>query len=247
MLTAVIISKNEARFIGACVQALSQVCNEIIVVDSGSTDHTVAIAQSAGAKVITYEWKGYGATKNFGNSLAKNPWIISVDADEILSSELIANIKKLKLDHSCFYSLDRIAFYENKWIKHSGWYPDRVIRIFPKDTLWDDKKVHEKLIIPKGIKIIPIQGRLCHYSYISKEDHLARIKKYAHLSAEELFSKGKNISWIKRAFGPSFRFVKAYIIKLGFLDGKAGYQIAQLDAELIRMCIQHFDYLTKNK
>lgn len=246
MLSAVIICNNEAIHIRACILALQHVSDDIIVIDSGSTDDTVALAEQAGARVFHHSWEGYGANKNFGNQQAKNNWILSVDADEILSETLISEIKNLKAQEDHIYSLDRMTFYENRWIKHSGWYPDRVLRIFPKNVKWDQKKVHEILNIPSSSKIIHLRGKLEHYSYRSKEDHILRIHKYARLAAEELYASGKNITIAKRLFGPSFRFIKAFIIKQGFRDGAAGYQIARLDAEMIRIRIQHYDFL-KNK
>ena len=241
-LSAVVICHNEEAHIAACLKSLRNVSDDLIVIDSGSTDNTVQIAEDLGAKVYSMDWIGYGANKNYGIEQAQHDWIISLDSDEVLSQELIDTIKNLKLTNNKVYSLDRMTFYENQWIKHSGWYPDRVKRIFRKEIKWDLKEVHETLLVPTSSEIVDLNGKLEHYSYSSKDDHLQRIDRYARLAAQELIKNNEGVSMLKRILGPAFRWVKAYIIKGGFLDGRAGLQIAKLDAHMIRKRHQYYDY-----
>ncbi len=245
-LSVVIICQNEARNIAKCIASAKQVSDDIIVVDSGSTDDTIAIAQSRGARVFNHDWEGYGTTKNFGNQQAKHSWILSLDADEVLSDELISTIKNLKVKESYVYALDRMMWYEGQWIRHSGWYPKPVVRIFHNSITWDSKEVHEQLIIPEGTAIKKLEGILEHYSYASKDDHLERINKYAKLTASEWHKNGKRPSFVKRVLGPGFRFMKTYFIQLGILDGKAGLQIARLNYQMIKLRFRYYDELKSN-
>ena len=235
-ISAVVITKNEASNIEPCVVALLKVADEVLIVDSKSEDETVEIAKDLGAKVIEVNWKGYSATKNLGNELAKHDWILSIDADEVLSDELINNINLLKLDHGKIYSLDRLTNFCGQWIKHSGWYPEWKVRLFNKKfTHWEGKFVHEKLTHSKSVQTEKIEGKLFHYSYKTKADHWRRIEKYAKLSAEEMKSKGKQSNFIKLWISPIVRFLKTYFLKLGFLDGRNGWLISVRNAKLVRL------------
>ncbi len=245
-LSVVIICKDEAYNIAKCLAAATQVSDDIIVVDSGSIDDTISIAHNLGARVFNYDWRGYGANKNYGNDQAKYNWILSLDADEVLSEKLITSINSCTMKDHVIYSLDRMMWYEGQWIKHSGWYPKPVLRLFPKSIRWDDKPVHESLIIPKGFEVKPLQGILEHYSYRSKADHLDRIGRYAKLTAQEWIARDKKPSLLKRWIGPIFRFIKTYFIQLGILDGRAGLQIALLNYRMIKLRFSYYDQL-KNK
>ncbi len=233
-ISAVIITKNEEENIARCLKSLVGVVDEIIVIDAFSTDKTVEIAQNNGAIIIQKEWEGYSQNKNFGNSQAKNDWILSIDADEVLSQELIISIRKLTLDDSKVYSFNRLNNYCGQWIRHSNWHPDWNIRLFnKKESAWSGDFVHEKLTLPKHVAVDQLEGLLYHYSYQNSEDHWQRIEKYAQLSAQQLFQDGKKATFIKLWLSPIARFLKTYFFKKGFLDGKAGWTISVRNAYLV--------------
>jgi len=232
-LSAVIITLNEADKIAFCLEPLKKVADEIIIVDSFSQDDTAAICQKMGAKVVQKEWLGYAKTKNFGNSLCKNDWVISIDADEVLSPELVQSIRDLVPEQGKVYSFDRLPNYCGKWIRHSGWHPDWKVRIFNRhEVLWQGDFVHETLRIPKHFGVIRLQGKLYHYTYKSSEDHWRRTEKYARLSALEMQAEGKRASFLRGRLSAFARFFKTFILKKGFLDGKEGWIISRRNAYL---------------
>lgn len=235
-ISAVIITHNEEANIEACVTALISTVDEVLIVDSNSDDHTRAIAKKAGAKVIQTNWLGYASTKNFGNALATNDWILSIDADEVLSNELIKSIQNIQLKNDQVYALDRLTNFCGQWIKHSGWYPEWKVRLFNRTTTtWVGKFVHEQLEHQDNPQVKKIQGKLYHYSYKTLDDHWQRIEKYAKLSALEMQSKGKKSNFIKLWISPIVRFIKTFFIKAGFLDGKNGWIISIRNARLVHL------------
>lgn len=243
-ISAVILSKNEADRIGRCIKSLIHIVDEIIVVDSGSTDDTINIAKSLGAKVISTEWKGYGETKNFGHHQTQNDWILSIDSDEFLSDKLANEIKALKKTDKLIYSLNRSNIYMGKEIRHSGWSPDWVLRLFNKtDVWWNTNLVHEKLMFPQDFAVQKLSRKLMHDSYRSMEDHKAKTDKYAMLKARSWIEAGKSPSFLKRYFGSSFKAFHSYVIKAGFLDGKEGRQISKMNAYLVKMQVECYDQL----
>lgn len=236
-ISIVIITYNEEKKIAECLKAVQQISSDIVVVDSFSQDNTVNICQQMGAKVIQQKWLGYSAQKNLGNRHAKNDWILSLDADEILSTSFIQNIKNISLENEkTIYQINRLNNYCGQWIKHSGWYPEWRSRLFHKQYVeWNNELVHEDLHIinPKDKKNFyfkQLKGDVLHYSMQSKEEHLEKIEHYAHLQVQKLQSKGKKAHFIKRFLSPLARFIGNYLLKLGFLDGKMGWQIATLSA-----------------
>jgi len=235
-ISAVIITKNEAMNIARCLKSLQTVVEEILVIDAFSTDATVTIAQELGAKVIQTEWEGYSQNKNYGNQLAKYDWILSVDADEVLSPELISSIRALKLEKNHIYSINRLNNYCGQWIKYCSWHPDWNNRLFHRKTArWKGDFVHEKLVAhTTNGKNIRLKGLLYHYSYQNSTDHWRRIERYAQLSAQQLFQDGKKATFVKLWIAPIIRFIKTYFIKRGFLDGKAGWTISVRTGYLVR-------------
>ena len=247
-ISAVVITRNEAQYIEKCILALQQVAEEVIVVDSGSEDETVAIAKRLGAKVIIMDWEGYSKNKNTGNAAAANDWILSIDADEMLSEELIASIQNCPLEENTVYLLDRINNYCGQWIKHSGWYPDWKVRLFNRQHVqWKGDFVHETLVIPSTFRQQKLVGKLHHYSYETSEDHLQRIHRYATLAAQEMQVKGKQTNWIKMWLSPLARFLKTLIVQRAFLDGKNGWIISKRNALLVYLKYQKLQTLNRTK
>ena len=234
-ISAVIITLNEENNIEACLKPLLEIAEEVLVFDSGSTDQTCAIAEQLGAKVLSTTWQGYAQTKNLANQAARFDWILSIDADEVVSPELQQSIIQLELKKGCVYELDRFTNYCGRWVKHSGWYPDWKVRLFNRTEVeWIGDFVHETLQIPTDSKVIRLEGKLLHYSYRSSEDHWQRIEKYARLSAEKLFHKGKKATWFKSTFSPISRFIRTYFLKKGILDGQIGWRLSIRNAYMVR-------------
>lgn len=245
-ISAVIIACNEEKYIHQCIKSILPITSDIIVVDSGSTDNTVNLAKSAGAQVFHMSWKGYGANKNFGNSKAKYDWILSIDADEILDKDLVNHIKTLNKKENTIYKIKSLVNYNGKWIRHCGWYPAWKLRFFHKSRAkWNLSPVHESLEFPDDTLIDQLNGQLLHYSYDSIQDHKEKSTKYGKLKAETWIEKNKSVNTIKKLFGPSFKFIRTYIFRLGFLDGKEGYIISKIDASMIRTAISHYYELKK--
>ena len=234
MLSVVICTKNEERNIERCLNSVKDIADEIIIVDSMSTDKTPSICrQFPKVKFFPMPWEGFAKTKNKANLLAQNPHILSLDADEELTPELRSEILKLKNEgFKGVYRLNRITNYAGSWVRHSGWFPDRKIRIFPKKgTLWTGDHVHEVLEYQQDLKIIDCQGLLNHYSVSSVQDHIKKVKQYSQLGAEKVaLKKPTLIIAISMVFNPIFRFIRHYIFKLGFLDGVPGVLIAGLSS-----------------
>ena len=233
-IAAVIITHNEADNIGRCLESLQKVVAEILVVDSNSTDDTVAICEKQGIPVIRREWEGYAKTKNFANSKVDSDWILSIDADEVVSIELLQSIKTLHLERGKVYSLDRINNFCGQWIKHSGWYPDWKVRLFHKDdAYWVGNFVHEKLKFAPNVAVVKLEGKLQHYSYNTYEEHQQRIQRYAKLAAAEMHQNGKSPNLIKTIFSAIARFFRTIVLRLGFLDGKNGWIIGFRNMKMV--------------
>ncbi len=232
-LSVVIIAFNEEKNIEGCLKSVQSISDDIIVVDSFSTDKTVEVSKKYNAKVFQQEWLGYAKQKNYANSLAQNDYILSLDADEVLSEELKHSIEKItKWDG--VYEFNRLTNYCGSWIKHCGWYPDKKIRIFPKvPTKWEGDFVHETLVLPPNAKVHFLKGDLLHYSYHSISDHYNQIEKYSTLHAQAMRQRGKKARWFNLYVNPAFKFFKTYFLQLGFLDGVAGYQVSKISAKSV--------------
>ena len=231
LISAVVITKNEERIIAKCIHALQQVADEIIIVDSESTDKTVEIAESMGAKVYVQKWLGFGPQKNFGNSHATHNYVLALDADEVLTEQAIAEINELKKTglHGV-YQFKLIHFYFGKFLKHGLETPGYKRRLFDKTVVsWNENIVHEALIIPDGYPIVNAKGFVEHYSYYNVQHYLTKANYYTTLSAERLYAKGKRNYIVKLLFSPGFIFFKAYFLKLGFLDGFHGFIVAMFN------------------
>jgi (heptosyl)LPS beta-1,4-glucosyltransferase len=250
-ISAVIITLNEERNIGRCIESLQGIVDEIVVVDSLSTDKTEEICKAAGVHFIQQKWLGYGLQKNYANSLAKNDMILSIDADEALSNELKASILELKEQpevNNAAYCMNRLTNYCGQWIRHSCWFPDIKIRIFNrKMAYWSDQQVHEELRFSSPIKIVRLNGLLLHYSYYAKEEMLAQSEKFSKLAAEECFKKGKKVGPIMQILKTFWAFCSNYFIKLGILDGKNGFTISCVAAATTYKRYNHLRKLYKER
>jgi glycosyltransferase involved in cell wall biosynthesis len=230
-ISVAIITYNEAHNILRCIEAAKKVSDNIIVVDSNSSDETCSIATNAGAIVVTRDFTGFGDQKNFAIQQTKYDWVLSLDADEVPSEQLILSIKKLDFrDNNVVYAVNRITNYCGKWIHHGGWYPDRKIRLWNKNFVAWEGSVHEKPIIPNGFSQISLKGDLLHYSYYSVAEHVRQAEKFSRMNAEKMFNKGKRTTYIQLYLAPCFKFLKSYIVFLGVLDGKYGFIIAKISA-----------------
>ncbi len=232
-LSIVIITLNEERNVPRLLESVKGLTDDIVVVDSGSVDATVQLCMEKGARVVTRKWEGYAATKNFANSLAKYPWILSLDADEALSPRLRQSIEDqlgMEWPENRVFSFNRLANYCGKWIRYGGWYPDRKIRIWHRDFGRWEGKVHEKLSFRSAPEVVHLKGDLLHYSYYQVSEHRERAAKYASLHAEAMHAKGKKARSLKLLGGPVVRFIKDYFLRGGILDGRAGLTIAWISA-----------------
>ena len=232
-ISAVIITKNEARNIGRCLASLEGVADEIVVVDTFSEDGTQEIAKSHGARVIEKEWLGYSATKNFANDTAQHEYVLSLDADEALTDTLKQSILAIKQTGGAgkVYTFNRLAFYCDKPIRRAGWYPDTKPRLFPKGAAeWKGAYVHEELIPNEGVDVQWLEGDLLHYTYYTVEEHVERARKYAALAAQRIADAGKGNLQVRRIGSTVWRFIKMYLLKGGILEGWRGLAICRISA-----------------
>ena len=249
-LSVVIITFNEERNIKRCLDSVAPVADEIIVVDSHSTDATEAICDRYGAKFFTQDWLGYVDQKNLADELATCDLIFSIDADEALSEELaksIQNIKNQSIENKAF-SMNRLMNYCGKWIRHGGWYPDVKVRIFARGrTEWTGKKVHETLALAEPTEIVHLNGDLLHYSFYTVEEHVRQNERFALLSAEEMVEVGKKATLFKAATHAAWKFFRDFIIKGGFLDGCTGLTICKINARGVWLKYKKAVELSKNQ
>lgn len=230
-ISAVIITRDEARNIEDCLRSLASVCEDIVVLDTGSKDNTRDIARRCGARVESIEWQGYTASKNHANSLASNDWVLSIDADERLSEELADSIRSLEPQPNTVYQLDRFTNYCGHWVRFSGWYPEWKARLFDRrEIAWQGEFVHEALKLPAEVTQQKLQGKLLHFSYYSVEEHVERLQRYAELSAQQMHARGKRVSRLRPVVSAAFRFFSTLVLRQGWRDGWAGWQICRLGA-----------------
>jgi glycosyltransferase involved in cell wall biosynthesis len=235
-LSAVIITFNEERNISRCLESLRGIADDVVVVDSGSADRTEEICRSYGANFIRQAWLGYSAQKNFANGHARHDWILSVDADEALSGELRRSILELKnqgVVRTCRFA--RLTNYCGHWVRHGGWYPDQKIRMFDRRKASWEGALHEQLRGVSKREAVLIDGDCLHYSYYTVEDHRRQADRFTTLAAEELFRQGRRAGAWKRHLSPAWKFICDYGLRLGFLDGSAGFRIACISAGATRM------------
>lgn len=227
MVSAIVVCFNEERNIGACLDSLRW-CDEIVVVDSFSTDRTVEICRQYTERVVQRQWAGYRDQKAFAHSLATKDWVFLVDSDERVSPELRDEIKESLLAYDGAYagfSVPRLVFYLGRWWWRGGWYPDYDIRLFRRDrATWGGADPHEKILVDGNVR--RLRNPLYHFSYRDMADHVQRINQFTTISAQELLKDRRRWRLSDALFRPAFRFFRSYIWKRGFLEGFAGFHIA---------------------
>jgi glycosyltransferase involved in cell wall biosynthesis len=229
-ISATIITCNEERNIARVLESL-RCCDEIVVVDSGSTDRTVEIASKLGARVVESPWRGYAGQKNFASERATHDWILSLDADESLSEALEGEIWQIKKNGPEFdaYTMPRLAQYLGRWILHSGWYPDRKVRLFDRRRgAWIGERVHESVVVDG--RVGHLKSNILHFTCSSLSEHLKTMDRYTTLAAEQLIDEKKQIGWRQLVLDPPWTFFQTYVLKRGFLDGMEGLTIAYMAA-----------------
>lgn len=231
-LSVAIITFNEERNIERCIKSVLNVADEIVVVDSFSTDKTEQICAQYNVRFIKNVFEGHVQQKNFAVAQCSNDFVLSLDADEALSTELELSILSVKNDCKFDgYTFNRATHYCGKFIRHCGWYPDPSLRLWNrKKGAWGGQNPHDKYMMNKGATIAHLHGDLLHYSYYTVAEHTIQSSKFSTISANSKFKLGKKSSLFKIWVLPKFRFFRDYIIKRGFLDGFYGYIVCKNNA-----------------
>ena len=232
-ISATIITFNEESNIKAACESVAW-ANEIVVVDSNSTDATREVARDCGARVIVNDWPGFGAQKQFAVDQARHEWIFSLDADERVSDELKQSILKLQNSNDLAdgYQVARRTYYQGRWIRGGGWYPDRQLRLFRKTKgHWKQRHIHESVTMDQGARVEKLEGDLLHYTSENAAHHHRMIgERYAPLAARQMFEEGRRTSVLGVASAGPAAFVRSFILKGGMRDGLAGFTIASFAA-----------------
>src|SRR5262245_26998517 len=220
-LSVAIITRNAASQLDGCLASVA-FAEEVVVVDSGSTDDTVELARRRGARVIAKEWLGFGPQKQFAVESARHDWVLCVDADERVSETLRESIvAELEAPRGTVYAMPRCNRFLGRWLRHGEGYPDWSVRLFHRaHARWSDDAVHEKVVT--GGSVLRLSGDLLHDSAETLEKYLDKQNRYTSLQAESLRSAGRSASVLHLLFSPSLRFIKFYLVRLGFLDGVPG-------------------------
>lgn len=251
-ISAAIITYNEAHILAKTLASLQDVVDEIVILDSGSTDDTRAIASRYNVSWHEQPFLGFGAQKNKAISYTQHDWVLCIDADEVLSEQLRDAIKTLKdgsINSFAGYSFPLLNNYLGGWIKHGGWYPDNKPRLFNKNLgAWSLDEVHEKWVFQSTVDVMQtLPYDLHHYTITSYDQHLDKIRKYASLSAQKAISQGKNCSSLKARWAPKWFFFNRYYLRMGFLDGYEGYLFNKMQAieKFIKYTKIHLHYKVK--
>ena len=247
-ISACVTAGNEEDKIAACLASLAW-CDEVVVVDSFSQDKTFEISKQYTPNVTQHPWEGYIAQKNFIRTLAHHPWILFVDADEVVSDKLRAEIEdEFARDpgDTVGYRFPRMVHYLGKWIRHGEWYPDIKLRLFRKDRgLSAGQEPHDRVIVDGPV--MTLRAPLYHFTYDNLADHIHTLNRFSSISANEKFTRGEPFRWRDLIVRPPWRFFKSYFLKRGFLDGRQGFIIALMSAfavfvkyaKLLELWIQH--------
>ncbi|HSB13367.1 MAG TPA: glycosyltransferase family 2 protein [Bryobacteraceae bacterium] len=229
-ISATIITLNEEDNIARAIESL-RCCDEVVVVDSGSQDRTMEIAAKLGARIVESPWRGYAGQKNFAAEKASYDWILSIDGDEALSEALEGEIWQIKKSGPKFdaYTMPRMAQYLGRWILHSGWYPDRKVRLYDRRRAqWAGDFVHESVNVSGSVG--HLDYNLLHFTCDSISSHLKRMERYTTLAAQDLVARGKKVTLADLLLDPPWTFLRTYVFQAGFLDGIEGLTIAYMAA-----------------
>ncbi|MGH6783083.1 MAG: glycosyltransferase family 2 protein, partial [Sphingomicrobium sp.] len=229
-ISAIVITRNEAGNIGPCLDSVA-FCDERIVVDSGSDDGTVELARAKGAEVTHHAWHGFGAQKNFALSLAKRDWVLSIDADERVTPALAAAIENaIAANEADGYEMPRSSSFCGRVMRHSGWHPDYVLRLFRRGKgRFTDDLVHERVICDG--QVARLSEPLIHHPVLRLEDAVSRMDRYSTAGAEKLLASGRRVYFISGIARGIWAFLRAYVLRAGFLDGAEGFLLAVANAE----------------
>ncbi len=229
-LSVAIITYNEERNMERCLRSVQPVADEIVVVDSFSTDRTKEVCLTAGVRFIEHAFAGYVEQKNFALDQVSYDYVLSLDADEALSEELQRSIIEIKKDcRFDAYRFNRLTNYCGQWIRHCGWYPDTKTRLWKRSAgRWSGENIHESVHLSSEAMVGQRRGNILHYSYYSIEDHVTQINKFSSISAREYEKKGKSLNPLFHlTVYPFFTFLSRYIFRLGFLDGPMGFVVCK--------------------
>lgn len=232
-LGVALITKNAAARLAQCLDALA-FADEVVVVDSGSTDATLDIARAHGARVIERpDWPGFGPQKNRALDALATDWLLSIDADEVVSPELATSIRAaIAAPAADVYAIDRLSSFCGAWIRHSGWYPDWIARLFKRGAArFSDDLVHERLVFQGPVQ--RLSGKLLHYSYEDFDTVLRKLDAYSSAGARQRAAAGKRASFGTALARGAWAFVRTWVLRRGFLDGRAGFMIAVFNAETV--------------
>ncbi len=235
LLSVVIITHNEEKNIQRCIDSTKHIADEILVLDSYSSDLTKQICEANGTSFYEKAFTGYGAQKNAAVNMAKYDFVLNLDADEFLSRELGDSILKEKAGEFFFdaYTMNRLNFYCGKWIRHGSWYPDRKLRLYNRRKgCWSNDLVHEEVIMHEGHSARHLKGDLMHMAYENTFQHKGKNEKYSTMAAKALFEKGRRTNVQRKFFHSLWAFVHSYLFRLGFLDGRKGFTVARFTAEM---------------
>lgn len=231
-LSVVIITYNEEKNIGRCLESLKDIANEIVVVDSYSTDRTEDICREYDVRFLRHAFEGHIQQKNYAITQARYPHILSLDADEVLSDELRNSVWRTLANwkHDGYYC-NRLTNYCGKWIRHSGWYPDRKLRLWDaRKGRWGGNNPHDRFMLEPGCTTGRLKGDLLHYSFYSIYQHMDTVNKFSEAAARSLYEQGKKSSTLKILVKSTARFIRNYFFKGGFLDGYYGFLICRISS-----------------
>lgn len=232
-ISVAIITFNEEANIARCLESVKELADEIVVVDSLSTDQTRQIVMSYGAKCLTQPFLGYVAQKNFALAQTTHDWVLSLDADEALSEALQQELWQLKrnLPTADAYAMPRLTNYIGQWIRHTDWYPDYKTRFFDKrKARWGGTSPHDIIVLDNTATLVKLRGDILHYSYYSTQQHLAQINRFTDIMAAEAVAHRRTAPLYKLFVNPLWKFVYSYFWRLGCLDGYKGFLVCAISA-----------------
>lgn len=231
-ISVVVITLNEEANISRCLDSVKDVADEIMVVDSFSTDRTEKIVKDKGGKFVQNKFVDYVSQHEFADRQATYDIILTLDADEALSNDLVESIKNVKKYwKNDGYSMNRMTNYCGKWIKHSGWYPDIKLRLYDRRKgKWIGKKIHERFTLVEGATKGHLKGDIFHFSFSSIAQHVYQANNFTDMTAQAAFEQGKKSGFSKVFFAPIFKFIRDYFLNFGFMDGYYGFVICQISA-----------------